>query len=792
MKWFNYSEAVVFVPEHSLTTSRKAVEVFLEEIKKRTGIQLGLVHALPEDEKPVIYVDIGEKPAFKEKGLFAKLGKPGSEGYRLQTSVQLTAVLGSDARGLLYGLGYLMRKMRWADYQLFLPEGLSRECTPRYAIRGHQMGYRPKTNAYDAWSPEIYDQYIRELALFGANSIELMPPDTDDDPVSIHMKWDKLDMLRRVSASTNSYGMDFWLWYPNMAADYNDPETRKAELDVRREIFSSLPHLDHVFIPGSDPGKLNPQELFAWGKEVAQLLREYHPKAGLWISPQTFLPSREWVDAFYRELACEPDWLTGVVFAPWEKDPAHILRQNTPIKYPIRNYPDIGHSYRCQYAVPKWDLPMASALARECINPRPRDQKTIHNAYQQHFIGSLCYSEGINDDVNKFIWLDQEMDPKTPVHETLRDYAGLFIDSSMAEELAQGFLSLEENLRGPLSENTNVDVCLRQWITMDECLKGYAKDNYRFEMGLIRACFDAYLKHRLINERALEREAYEALSGAGQLGTTAVMDKAETILRKAQNRPVMPGLKDKINQLADLLFEHIGAQLTVDRHGAISWDRGAFVESLDRPLNDMRYLLNQFKRIRELKHWDDKGEGTAEQHERIRLKALHSLIHRTDPGPGGYYDNLGTWASWKRVRNPQEYEQDPGFLHSALATFTLPPPREDEDVYNLPMAWQVAAATMYSTPLLLGYDCLSPDARYVVRITYSGHFAKHMKLTAGGGKYLIHDFMKVENDFPILEFSVPPQAYSDGTLSLEVSCPDGERGASVAEIWLIKKPGEMY
>lgn len=790
--WSDYSNALIVTAEAGASERNKAIDVFVEEIEKRTGLRLDVVGQLTSDERPVVYADIEGQCSFELGEQLQKLKQPGPEGYRLVVSGEKTWVLGNDQRGLLYGLGYLLRKMRWEPGRLLFPNGFSRSRTPAYPLRGHQLGYRPKTNAYDAWSPAIYDQYIRELALFGANSIELMPPHTDDDDHSVHMKWDKLEMLRRVSTSVHSYGLEFWLWYPNMAEDYNNPATRKSELDVREAVFSSIPYLDHVFIPGSDPGKLNPSELFAWSKEVAGVLRKHHPEAKLWLSPQTFLPSRAWVDAFYDELGKEPAWLDGIVFAPWEKDPAHVLRKNTPKRYPIRNYPDIGHSYRCQYAVPKWDLPMAATLARECINPRPLDQKTIHNKYQEHFIGSLCYSEGINDDVNKFVWLDQEFDPQTPVIDTLRDYARFLIDFHMADDIAQGLLSLEVNLRGPLSENTNVDTCLMQWLDMEQQLSSYAKNNYRFEMGLIRACFDAYLKQRLINERALEREAREVLATAGAKGSLVCMDKAEEILNKASGRPLMAWLQNKVYQLADSLFEHIGAQLTVDRHGAISWDRGAFVDSLDAPLNDARFLTKCFNDIRALKYRDDKGEGTENQHEQLRVKALHDLLQRTNPGPGGFYDNLGTWSSWKRIKNPQDYEKDPGFLHSALATFCLPPPKREEDVYNLPMAWQVHAATMYSTPLLLEYEHLDPQAQYRIKVTYAGHFAKHMKLTADHGKYLIHDFLKVEQDFPILEFNIPAEAYADGTLHLEFSCPDGERGASVAEVWIIKKKTELY
>ena len=39
----------------------------------------------------------------------------------------------------------------------------------------------------------------------------------------------------------------------------------------------------------------------------------------------------------------------------------------------------------------------------------------IHNALDQYANGSLSYSEGTNDDVNKFIWSDQDWNPETTV-----------------------------------------------------------------------------------------------------------------------------------------------------------------------------------------------------------------------------------------------------------------------------------------------------------------------------------------------------------------------------------------
>jgi hypothetical protein len=82
-------------------------------------------------------------------------------------------VAGSDARGVLFGVGRLLRELRMTAGRALVPAGWALATAPRYPIRGHQLGYRPKTNSYDGWDIPQWDRYIRELAIFGANSVEL-------------------------------------------------------------------------------------------------------------------------------------------------------------------------------------------------------------------------------------------------------------------------------------------------------------------------------------------------------------------------------------------------------------------------------------------------------------------------------------------------------------------------------------------------------------------------------------------------------------------------------------------
>ena len=70
-------------------------------------------------------------------------------------------------------------------------------------------------------------------------------------------------------------------------------------------------------------------------------------------------------------------------------------------------------------------------------------------------------------------------------------------------------------------------------------------------------------------------------------------------------------------------------QLSVPRYRAISVGRGANLDTIDQVLNDREWLERRFAAIRKL------GSEPA------RLKELDAIVDWTNPGPGGFYDDLG-------------------------------------------------------------------------------------------------------------------------------------------------------
>ncbi|MCX6226254.1 MAG: hypothetical protein NTV01_16140, partial [Bacteroidia bacterium] len=344
----DFSKANIFFPEKKNVQLQKAVQVLQEEVHKRSNLFLPVIDKQSaEDNRLIAVVVEGRMDMLPEayQAAIRKLPETGKDGYKIVLLDNKTAVIaGHDERGALYGVGRLLRKMELLNGQVLVPDILNISSTPAFPIRGHQMGYRPKTNAYDAWSVAQFDSYIRDLAIFGANSIEIMPPRTDDDFSSVHMKLPAIKMIAEQARICKEYGLDVWMWYPNMGTDYTSPDSIKKELDERETVFGVLPKLDALFVPGGDPGELEPNELFNWLGKVAVVLHKYHPNAKIWVSPQAFKPSKEWYGKFYEHVNRQYEWFGGIVYGPWIRTPLPEVKKLIKPSTAIRLYPDITHS----------------------------------------------------------------------------------------------------------------------------------------------------------------------------------------------------------------------------------------------------------------------------------------------------------------------------------------------------------------------------------------------------------------------------------------------------------------
>jgi len=250
------SKAVVIAPSDFRGPERKAVEMFVDEVANRTQ---GLRLALAPSGTPAVRVQRGSGPA---------------EGYSIRTDANGVTISGNDARGVLFGVGYLLRSLEYSRQKTELATPLNVTTAPRYPLRGHQLGYRPKTNSYDAWTAAMWEQYIRDLAVFGTNAIELIPPRSDDDDDSPHFPLPPMRMMTEMSRIADSYGLDVWVWYPAMDENYGDLKTVEFALKEWEEVYRKVPRIDAIFVPGGDPGHTQPKYLMPLLEKQTALLRK--------------------------------------------------------------------------------------------------------------------------------------------------------------------------------------------------------------------------------------------------------------------------------------------------------------------------------------------------------------------------------------------------------------------------------------------------------------------------------------------------------------------------------------
>lgn len=775
----------------SIKVDHPALCILSERLREKTGIAIQWEEYASDSTLLIIKAQQREAVSNYVVSKFPDLAFEQPEGYCISVTNEGVLLLAPDDRGILYGVGKLLRLGQYEQSEVSLQIGTI-SSHPHKKIRGHQLGYRPKTNAYDAWTKEQFETYIQDLALFGANSIEILPPRTDDDARGPLMKYDSLEMMIFLSQTIAKYFLDVWVWYPNMGEDYQNSEIRKAELEERRVVFSSLPSIDHLFIPGGDPGDLDVDELFAWTDEIAHILHTFHPQAKIWLSPQSFREQEQWIARFLTIINKErPSWLGGVVFAPWVRMPIKELRERLCQDVPIRRYPDICHSYACQYPDVTWDLPYALTLGREFINPRPIREKKIHNLFDSYADGSITYSEGIYDDVNKFIWSDQDWDIHTDPRDTLEEYATLFLSSSHAPSIAEGILALERNLIGPMATNSSIEQTLTHWKLLKENVPEEVASNYRFLLCLLRAYYDAYIRIRLHKETSTFSSVIACLNNQKK----SIKERITTSIKLLEKKE-LPQFGSPYRQacflFADALYETIGAQLTTTKHKAIAWNRGAFLDAIDIPLTNSIWLLDKLKRMMNL--------GFSEEQEH----ALRSLLERRCPRIGTFYVNFGDQGSEQYVvQQPLWREEDPGVLHTPFFAY-IPPllyekgkdgvkgiTKEQYERFGpVPYEWLVTLTALYDTPVLVRIPNLSKKTSYTLRITYIGVYyitnwgETRIKLTANGS-YLIHDYVDVTGTCITQDYPIPHACTESGTLTLQWETDKGEQGPNIAELWLI-------
>ena len=503
--------------------------------------------------------------------------------------------------------------------------------------------------------------------------------------------------------------------------------------------------------------------LFEWGRVHAGILRKHHAEAGLWITAQISDATPSWRGAFFQELGNEPEWLTGVCHGPWVKGDVAAFRAEVPPRYPVRRYPDITHSLSCQYPVRDWDPVFAATLGRECYNPRPLDHKRIHNAYADHAIGSLSYSEGINDDVNKFIWSDQDWNPAIPVKETLRDYARLFVSQDFVEEIVEGLLGLERNWRGPIASNKHIQNTYNIWRGLEHKLPEATQSNYRLVMPLLRVYYDEYVRRRYFRERGIEERVVSIIERLEPETLEDGVTKIRSLLSEWQERPEFDYLRQHCIEWADRAFDLIRWQTSVVRHKGQAVVRGCFLDAIDFQISDLPFYESAVSRAA-------KVDGATE-----KRAVLKGALERSRPTTKGIFLDLCSLEDRPEIVTDCAWDEDPsGLSRPYIVNIPAPWPNYLEPGKLdggtgavLPMIERSYLSSFFCRPIEIRLRELDPERRYRLTVCYRTHrpTGGGLRLTAGGQE--VHDYLLPPEQSTPMSFLLPEGSVTgEGVLRL--------------------------
>jgi len=239
------------------------------------------------------------------------------------------------------------------------------------------------------------------------------------------------------------------------------------------------------------------------------------------------------------------------------------------------------------------------------------------------------------------------------------------------------------------------------------------------------------------------------------------MSQAESILNNAAIQRVSENLRARVFELAEALFQSIRMQLSVPRYKAISVDRGANLDTIDAPLNNRLWLAQRFAELRKV---------SAESE---RLAGIREIVNWTDPGPGGFYDDLG------------DITRQPHLVRSEGMLVGFGPSGTRR------RSWWDHAEALYDTPLHMHYAGLDSHAEYRIRVVYAGDSPRRKIRLIAGDRLQVHPFIEKPSPVAPVEFNIPHEATERGELDLTWSGEPGlggnGRGCQVSEVWLIKK-----
>jgi len=515
------------------------------------------------------------------------------EGFAVKTGTdgrnRAVVVLGADDRGLLYGVGEFLRRLRFEADRLELPE-VDVRSAPGFRFRGfsaNQGGTMVGATKARSWTTAELHAVVLDYALAGGNCFYC-----EDQPGPLYQFLKSYGLLTTTGARPNQLlgshpkewdagGREAWegkAWVcPSI------PEARAALLAQWDKDFAQRGDHDVMRFYAGDPGGCTDARCEPWGKtfvllceEMAAIWLKYHPKSLVLIANQgldnageraifdyyhqaprrwsygiAYGPGSNPLSRYFRDKDLRDDLFEYPGKGPVDRYLAEMLHE-LPMDQHIVHYSDITHWIRSQYPVDHPEPNIIKAYNRRMFHARPKALYRIFQAIMPFSEGDIIYSEGNHDEFHQYLWARLLWDPNRELEDVMREYCVLYFGEASADLMVQALFQLEDNLVMPLDTNPGI-ARYYSWVKeAGEKMPAWRlRGDYRWRLHMQKAALDQYLQYKLRHELEKERRVRDLVGTAKPGSFDTAIQLAIEVLRQPTEDSQMKSLRDEAARLGE-------------------------------------------------------------------------------------------------------------------------------------------------------------------------------------------------------------------------------------------------
>ena len=416
----------------------------------------------------------------------------GTEGYTISDISNGVRITGNDERGLLYGVGKLLRTAQY-EPEVFILGTWRGSSLPDKPIRGIYFASH-FNNFYHCAPIDEICKYVEELALWGVNVIEVWYDMHHFAGIHTPEAIAMVNRLREIFKAAKCIGLMTMLgtlgnegynnspiemraewsqqngYYRSLGSHYhvelcpNKPGAMEQLLQWKKEEFEALADIgvDFVAFGPYDQGGCTCEKCSPWGgngflkvtREASKLARECLPNVKIVLFAWLFdyFVGEEW-ESLAKALETESPWFD---YIEWDYNTTcntgtdfilspYIAENGVPGNIPMLGFPEISMFATQPYG--GWGA-----------NPQLAYMQKLWDDAGHLFCGGFPYSEGIYEDINKIICAQLYWNSSRKVDDIAKEYISYEYSSTYADEILKAVKMMQQTyVRRPLSNDSVED-----------------------------------------------------------------------------------------------------------------------------------------------------------------------------------------------------------------------------------------------------------------------------------------------------------------------------------------------